>query len=135
MAENALDVEAATGKISDALLQRLILKPAKLKLLAGGWVGGRGQQAGRGRPGGGRRWQPGYGLRGWRAPGAGACPAPSPSLSSLAEAPSSARGPVVVHSWAPRRTSACRGAAQLHRCSCGLPAVPPFQLGFGRRPK
>lgn len=36
LAENALDVEAATGKISDALLQRLILKPAKLKLLAGG---------------------------------------------------------------------------------------------------
>lgn len=35
MAENAKDVEAATGKISDALLQRLILKPAKLKLLAG----------------------------------------------------------------------------------------------------
>lgn len=36
LAENALDVEAASGKISDALLQRLILKPAKLKLLAGG---------------------------------------------------------------------------------------------------
>lgn len=36
MAENAQDVEAAGGKISEALLQRLILKPAKLKLLAGG---------------------------------------------------------------------------------------------------
>lgn len=36
MAENAQDVEAATGKISDALLQRLILKPTKLKLLADG---------------------------------------------------------------------------------------------------
>ena len=50
MTENAQDVEAASDKISDALLQRLILKPAKLKLLAGpsrasvpqglGWGGG-----------------------------------------------------------------------------------------------
>ena len=35
MAENVQDVEAATGKISDALLQRLVLKPSKLKLLSG----------------------------------------------------------------------------------------------------
>jgi gamma-glutamyl phosphate reductase len=39
MAENAQDVEAATGRISDALLQRLILKPAKLKQLAGACKG------------------------------------------------------------------------------------------------
>ncbi|GAB4824080.1 hypothetical protein N2152v2_011126 [Parachlorella kessleri] len=36
MAENVQDVEAATGRISDALLQRLVLKPSKLKLLADG---------------------------------------------------------------------------------------------------
>lgn len=38
MAENALDVEAAGGgKVSDALLQRLILKPSKIQQLAGGF--------------------------------------------------------------------------------------------------
>lgn len=36
MEENAADVEAATGTISDSLLQRLILKPAKLSQLADG---------------------------------------------------------------------------------------------------
>ncbi|KAI3438423.1 hypothetical protein D9Q98_000854 [Chlorella vulgaris] len=37
MAENALDVEAAGGgKVSDALLQRLILKPSKIQQLADG---------------------------------------------------------------------------------------------------
>ena len=36
MAENAKDVEAATGKISEALLQRLILKPNKIRQLADG---------------------------------------------------------------------------------------------------
>lgn len=36
MAENAKDVEAATGKISDSLLQRLILKPNKIAQLADG---------------------------------------------------------------------------------------------------
>lgn len=36
MAENAKDVEAATGKISDALLQRLVLKPNKIQQLADG---------------------------------------------------------------------------------------------------
>ena len=35
MAENAVDVEAATGRISDALLQRLVLKPNKIHQLAG----------------------------------------------------------------------------------------------------
>jgi hypothetical protein len=35
MAENAIDVEAATGKISDSLLQRLVLKPNKIHQLAG----------------------------------------------------------------------------------------------------
>lgn len=34
--ENAADVEAATGTISDSLLQRLILKPAKISQLADG---------------------------------------------------------------------------------------------------
>ena len=38
MAENAVDVEAATGKVGDALLQRLVLKPTKIHQLAGGWV-------------------------------------------------------------------------------------------------
>ena len=55
MAENAADVEAATGKINDALLQRLVLKPKKIELLAGGCclselenavVTGRGPEAG-----------------------------------------------------------------------------------------
>ena len=36
MAENVKDVEAATGKISDALLQRLVLKHNKIKQLAEG---------------------------------------------------------------------------------------------------
>lgn len=36
LAENAKDVEAATGNISDALLQRLILKPQKIAQLADG---------------------------------------------------------------------------------------------------
>jgi len=36
MAENAKDVESATGKISEALLQRLILKPSKIRQLADG---------------------------------------------------------------------------------------------------
>ena len=36
MEENNADVEAATGKISDSLLQRLILKPAKIAQLADG---------------------------------------------------------------------------------------------------
>ena len=35
MAENAQDVEAATGKVSDALLQRLVLKHNKIQQLAG----------------------------------------------------------------------------------------------------
>lgn len=35
MAENAQDVEAATGKVSDALLQRLVLKHNKIAQLAG----------------------------------------------------------------------------------------------------
>ncbi|PRW58951.1 delta-1-pyrroline-5-carboxylate synthase B-like isoform X1 [Chlorella sorokiniana] len=36
MAENAQDVEAATGKVSDALLQRLVLKHNKIQQLADG---------------------------------------------------------------------------------------------------
>lgn len=36
MAENSADVDAARGKISDSLMQRLILKPKKLELLADG---------------------------------------------------------------------------------------------------
>lgn len=36
MAENAKDVEAASGRISDALLQRLVLKPNKIQQLADG---------------------------------------------------------------------------------------------------
>ena len=48
LAENAKDVEAATGNINDSLLQRLILKPKKIEQLAGGWAAGRkGQQGGR----------------------------------------------------------------------------------------
>lgn len=35
LAANAQDVESATGKITDSLLQRLILKPAKISQLAG----------------------------------------------------------------------------------------------------
>lgn len=35
MAENAMDVEAAGSKISDSLLQRLVLKPNKIHQLAG----------------------------------------------------------------------------------------------------
>lgn len=35
LAANAEDVEASKGKISDSLLQRLILKPAKIAQLAG----------------------------------------------------------------------------------------------------
>lgn len=35
MAENALDVEAAQGKVNEALLQRLVLKPNKIAQLAG----------------------------------------------------------------------------------------------------
>ena len=47
LAENAKDVEAATGNINDSLLQRLILKPKKIEQLAGGWAAGRqGQQGG-----------------------------------------------------------------------------------------
>ena len=39
MAENAVDVEAAaTGKVGDALLQRLVLKPTKIHQLAGAWM-------------------------------------------------------------------------------------------------
>lgn len=45
MAENALDVEAAGGgKVSDALLQRLILKPSKIQQLAGGFCATCGRQ-------------------------------------------------------------------------------------------
>ena len=42
MAENAVDVAAATGKVSEALLQRLVLKPNKIHQLAGraGCLGG-----------------------------------------------------------------------------------------------
>ncbi|PSC76802.1 delta-1-pyrroline-5-carboxylate synthase A isoform X2 [Micractinium conductrix] len=36
MAENAVDVEAAGGKVSEALLQRLVLKPNKIAQLADG---------------------------------------------------------------------------------------------------
>ena len=36
LVENEQDVAAATGKISDSLLQRLILKPAKISQLADG---------------------------------------------------------------------------------------------------
>ncbi|KAL4444932.1 hypothetical protein ABPG77_003982 [Micractinium sp. CCAP 211/92] len=36
MAENALDVEAAQGKVNEALLQRLVLKPNKIAQLADG---------------------------------------------------------------------------------------------------
>lgn len=35
MAENAVDVEAAQGKVNEALLQRLVLKPNKIAQLAG----------------------------------------------------------------------------------------------------
>lgn len=35
MAENAADVEAATGKVGEALLQRLVLKHSKIAQLAG----------------------------------------------------------------------------------------------------
>ena len=35
MAENAVDVAAATGKVGEALLQRLVLKPNKIHQLAG----------------------------------------------------------------------------------------------------
>lgn len=41
MAENAQDVETATGKVADALLQRLVLKHNKIQQLAGecgGWM-------------------------------------------------------------------------------------------------
>lgn len=43
MAENAQDVEAATGKVSDALLQRLVLKHNKIQQLAGGCAAGEGR--------------------------------------------------------------------------------------------
>lgn len=47
MAENAVDVEAATGKVSDALLQRLVLKPNKIAQLAGARLVGARGSAGR----------------------------------------------------------------------------------------
>ena len=36
LAENALDVEEATGKVAESLLQRLGLKAAKIQMLADG---------------------------------------------------------------------------------------------------
>ena len=52
LAANAEDVEASKGKISDSLLQRLILKPAKIAQLAGT-----------------RRSMEGVGTGGWGVPG------------------------------------------------------------------
>ena len=79
MAENAVDVAAAGGTISDSLLQRLVLKPNKIHQLAGGRQGDLG-----------RRWQRSSQQRPprHRAAGSAAAAPASPRLPPAVRRPS-----------------------------------------------